>query len=290
MDHPLRRKPRPRCSCAPRPGPQRGCSARGGEAQRRERTRRPGRRIQCRRRPKARLRPGVPAASLAPATDHLSSASTPAQRSLPSEHTLPRAVEDLPQPLVGDHHGGDQQRMQHQGALPISAPEPGGDSAGGQVHPHFSRGRQRHYWGECCIQRKSEEGRDANIFLHQDLAPTPVILQRLRVTHPPSAAAPPLPCIRMAGCGLPRPAAKSLQSGRGLLHRHREPQLVFATLLKCSHPLEPVPCFGDPPYPESAFSLCYWLASLPQSPRREGKISRWARSEMGNLGSLWRNE
>lgn len=42
-DHLLRRKPRPRGSGAPRPGPQRGCSARGGEAQRGERTRRPGR-------------------------------------------------------------------------------------------------------------------------------------------------------------------------------------------------------------------------------------------------------
>lgn len=60
-----------------------------------------------------------------------------------------------------------------------------------------------------------------------------------------SAAAPPLPCIRMAGCGLPRPAAKSLQSGRGFLPRHQEPQLVFATLLQCSHPLEPVPCLCD---------------------------------------------
>lgn len=98
MDHPLRRKPRPRCSCAPRPGPQRRCSARGGEAQRGERTRRPGRRIQCRRRPKARLRPGVPAASLAPATDHLSSASTPTQRSLPSEHTLPVQPKTCPSP------------------------------------------------------------------------------------------------------------------------------------------------------------------------------------------------
>lgn len=100
----------------------------------------------------------------------------------------------------------------------------------------------------------------------------------------------------MAGCGLPRPTAKSLQSGRGHLPRHREPQLVFAILWECSHPLEPVPRFGDvsaplrpPPARESAFSLCYWLASLPQPPGREGKTGGWDRSEMRSLGSLWRN-
>lgn len=137
-------------SAAAARGAERQSAARGPDAQ--------VARIQCRRRLKARLRPGVPAAALAPATDHLSSASTPGRRSLALEHTLPRAARDSPQPLVGDHHGGHQQRMQHQGALPISAPEPGGDSAGGQVHPHFPRGRQRHYWGECLIRRKLEEG------------------------------------------------------------------------------------------------------------------------------------
>lgn len=37
-------------------------------------------------------------ATLAPATDHLSSASTPAQRSLPPEHTLPLQPETCPNP------------------------------------------------------------------------------------------------------------------------------------------------------------------------------------------------
>lgn len=103
-------------------------------------------------------RRGFSAAPSAPATDHLSSASTPAQRSFPPAHTLLFAAGDAPEPLLSDHHGGAQQRMQHQGALPISAPEPGRDSEGGQVHPHFPRGRQRHYWGECYIRRKLEEG------------------------------------------------------------------------------------------------------------------------------------
>lgn len=48
------------------------------------------------------------------------------------------------------------------------------------------------------------------------------------------AAAPPLPSIRMAGCGLARAEAKSLQSGRGLLPRDQVTQLPFAAL--CSVP------------------------------------------------------
>lgn len=55
-------------------------------------------RIQCRRTPKAHLRLGIPAAPLASATDHLSSASTPTQRSLPPEHTLPLQPETRPSP------------------------------------------------------------------------------------------------------------------------------------------------------------------------------------------------
>lgn len=114
---------------------------------------------QCRRRPRVHLRRGVPVALLAPETDHISSAWTPSS-ALPSSgaHATPCSRRRTPKPLPGDHHGGDQQRMQHQGALPISASEPGRDSAGGQVHPHFPRGRQRHYWGECFIRRKLEEG------------------------------------------------------------------------------------------------------------------------------------
>lgn len=77
----------------------------------------------------------------------------------------------------------------------------------------------------------------------------------------------------MAGCGLPRPAAKSLQSGRGLLHRHREPQLVFATLLKCYHPLEPVPCFGDAPSPEKArFLFVIGLHLCPNLHEGRGRL------------------
>lgn len=157
-------------------------------------------RIHCRRRPSARLRPGVPAASLAPATDRLPSASTPAQRSLPPEHTLHpvQAPRPAPQPLVGDHHGGDQQRMQHQGALPISAPEPGGDSAGGQVHPHFPRGRQRHYWGECCLHPEEIRGggRDASIFSPSRLSPLRLPFcssgSGLLTLHPPQPLLSPL--------------------------------------------------------------------------------------------------
>lgn len=47
-------------------------------------------------------------------------------------------------------------------------------------------------------------------------------------------AAPPLPCIRMAGCGLTRPAAESLQSGRGLLSYLRETHLPFAAVCSVS--------------------------------------------------------
>lgn len=150
----------------------------------------------------------------------------------------------MPQPHAGDHHDGDQQRMQHQGALPISAPEPGRGSAGRQVHPHFPRGRQRRYWGECrSIREFRREGRGLN--------PTP-----RRALSPACHSAPPprrsvsilfaafrsLPCTRMAGCGLARPAAKSPQSGRGLLPRDQVTQLPFAASA-ASPPLTASPVF-----------------------------------------------
>lgn len=105
-----------------------------------------------------------------------------------------------------------------------------------------------------CIRRKLEEGGGMPASFHlPDLAPYACHSAAAAPGCSPSIRRSPssLPCIRMAGCGLPRPAAKSLRSGRGLLPRHREPQLVFATLLECSHPLEPVPCFGNvfPPNP-----------------------------------------
>jgi len=99
---------------APRPAARR-CSARGGEAERRERTRRPGR-----PHPRAAgastrapallssLRPGAPPAFSAPETEHLSSASAPAEHPSSGAHTAPAAREV---PVAGDHHGGDQQRM-----------------------------------------------------------------------------------------------------------------------------------------------------------------------------------
>lgn len=164
--------------------------------------------------------------------------------------------------------------MQHQGALPISAPEPGRDSAGRQVHPHFPRGRQRRYRGEClCGRAFRGGGRWLNPTPRRALVPAAPPVPPLRSSSSILfAQAPPLPCTRMAGCGLagPRP---SLCSGRGLFRRHQVTPCPFAAPCRVPTP-DHQSCvflmFSLTPR-ESASSLCYWLISLPPAPRKGGK-------------------
>lgn len=94
---------RPAAAAPPRPAARR-CSARGGEAERRERTRRPGpphpRAAGASKRAPAllsSLRPGAPPASTAPDREHLSSASAPAEHPSSGAHTAP-AAREVPSP------------------------------------------------------------------------------------------------------------------------------------------------------------------------------------------------
>lgn len=214
-------------------------------------------RIHCRRRPSARLRPGVPAASLAPATDRLPSASTPAQRSLPPEHTLhPVQPQDLPPSPSSATTMAETNNECSIKVLCRFRPLNQAEILRGDKFIPIFQGDDSVIIGvsAACIRRKLQEGGGMPASFHlPDLAPYACHSAAAAPGCSPSIRRSPssLPCIRMAGCGLPRPAAKSLRSGRGLLPRHREPQLVFATLLECSHPLEPVPCFGNvfPPNP-----------------------------------------
>lgn len=190
----------------------------------------------------------------------------------PAEHALcrPRSAPAA----AGDHHDGDQQRMQHQGALPISAPEPGRDPAGRQVHPHLPRGRQRRHWGECLSGRGFRGGgRWLNPTPRRASVPACHSVRPLGCSSSIAfAQAPPLPCTRMAGCGLAGPLPSLCRVGGGYFPPPGHP-LPLCCPPQCPHPLPPVLCFPNvfPPPGESASSLCYWLASLPPAPRKGGK-------------------
>lgn len=73
-----------------------------------------------------------------------------------------------------------------------------------------------------------------NLLLRRALAPACLCAPSPLLILHPFRRSPSSPCIRMAGCGLARPAAESPQSGRGLPSHDQCTQRPFAAL--CSVP------------------------------------------------------